>query len=276
MNSTEVDIIGKIVKDMYGTFIGKAIGSITDIDGTIQNVGIDCGSYGLKQIKFDQLVIQGDVIIFIPKWRLDAQRLIREKRLTLRRLKALIDIVSENDEMKEDAKIIHEKYKSKLESLDDTEKQLRIKLNDRLNELNEQIKTLKLLLFDAKVQYKSNEIDLALFESIKSYNSDLIEHINHEIIEITNIRRRITELTIDNIHEEENKQSQIQESAISYLDSSKIESETKLKFPEVPQKEPKPIMQQITNQRLNQNSKTNMEQQNKHENNTDEKVWVSN
>lgn len=276
MNSTEVDIIGKIVKDMYGTFIGKAIGSITDIDGTIQNVGIDCGSYGLKQIKFDQLVIQGDVIIFIPKWRLDAQRLIREKRLTLRRLKALIDIVSENDEMKEDAKIIHEKYKSKLESLDDTEKQLRIKLNDRLNELNEQIKTLKLLLFDAKVQYKSNEIDLALFESIKSYNSDLIEHINHEIIEITNIRRRITELTIDNIHEEENKQSQIQESAISYLDSSKMESETKLKFPEVPQKEPKPIMQQITNQRLNQNSKTNMEQQNKHENNTDEKVWVSN
>lgn len=276
MNSTEVDIIGKIVKDMYGTFIGKAIGSITDIDGTIQNVGIDCGSYGLKQIKFDQLVIQGDVIIFIPKWRLDAQRLIREKRLTLRRLKALIDIVSENDEMKEDAKIIHEKYKSKLESLDDTEKQLRIKLNDRLNELNEQIKTLKLLLFDAKVQYKSNEIDLALFESIKSYNSDLIEHINHEIIEITNIRRRITELTIDNIHEEENKQSQIQESAISYLDSSKIESETKLKFPEVPQKEPKPIMQQITNQRLNQNSKTNMEQQNKHKNNNDEKVWVSN
>lgn len=276
MNSTEVDIIGKIVKDMYGTFIGKAIGSITDIDGTIQNVGIDCGSYGLKQIKFDQLVIQGDVIIFIPKWRLDAQRLIREKRLTLRRLKALIDIVSENDEMKEDAKIIHEKYKSKLESLDDTEKQLRIKLNDRLNELNEQIKTLKLLLFDAKVQYKSNEIDLALFESIKSYNSDLIEHINHEIIEITNIQRRITELTIDNIHEEENKQSQIQESAISYLDSSKMESETKLKFPEVPQKEPKPIMQQITNQRLNQNSKTNMEQQNKHENNTDEKVWVSN
>ncbi|MCY3853765.1 MAG: CdvA-like protein [Thaumarchaeota archaeon] len=276
MNSTEVDIIGKIVKDMYGTFIGKAIGSITDIDGTIQNVGIDCGSYGLKQIKFDQLVIQGDVIIFIPKWRLDAQRLIREKRLTLRRLKALIDIVSENDEMKEDAKIIHEKYKSKLESLDDTEKQLRIKLNDRLNELNEQIKTLKLLLFDAKVQYKSNEIDLVLFESIKSYNSDLIEHINHEIIEITNIQRRITELTIDNIHEEENKQSQIQESAISYLDSSKMESETKLKFPEVPQKEPKPIMQQITNQRLNQNNKTNMEQQNKHKNNNDEKVWVSN
>lgn len=277
MNSSEIDIIGKIVKDMYGTFIGKAIGNITDIDGTIQTVGIDCGSYGLKQIRFDQLVIQGDVIIFIPKWRLDAQRLIREKRLTLRRLKALIDIVSENDEMKEDAKIIHEKYKSKLESLDEIEKQLEIKLKGRLQELNDQIKTLKLLLFDAKIQYKSNEIDLTLFDSIKSYNTDLIDHVNHEIMEITNIQRRITDLTIDNMHDDENKQTQIQESAISYLDASKMESETKLKFPEVPQQGPTPMLHTITNNELNQNNtiNTNMTKQQIDENTNDE-VCVSN
>lgn len=277
MNNSEIDIIGKIVKDMYGTFIGKAIGNITDIDGTIQTVGIDCGSYGLKQIRFDQLVIQGDVIIFIPKWRLDAQRLIREKRLTLRRLKALIDIVSENDEMKDDAKIIHEKYKSKLGSLDETEKQLETKLKDRLHELNDQIKTLKLLLFDAKIQYKSNEIDLTLFESVKSYNADLIDHINHEIVEITNIQRRISDLTIDNIHDDENKQTQIQESAISYLGSSKIESETELKFPEVPQQEPTPMIHTITNNELNKNNTiaTNMNKQQIHQNTNDE-VCVSN
>ncbi|MBP2625205.1 MAG: CdvA-like protein [Nitrosopumilaceae archaeon] len=277
MNNSEIDIIGKIVKDMYGTFIGKAIGNITDIDGTTQTVGIDCGSYGLKQIRFDQLVIQGDVIIFIPKWRLDAQRLIREKRLTLRRLKALIDIVSENDEMKDDAKIIHEKYKSKLGSLDETEKQLETKLKDRLHELNDQIKTLKLLLFDAKIQYKSNEIDLTLFESVKSYNADLIDHINHEIVEITNIQRRISDLTIDNIHDDENKQTQIQESAISYLSSSKIESETELKFPEVPQQEPTPMIHTITNNELNKNNTiaTNMNKQQIHQNTNDE-VCVSN
>ncbi len=277
MNNSEIDIIGKIVKDMYGTFIGKAIGNITDIDGTIQTVGIDCGSYGLKQIRFDQLVIQGDVIIFIPKWRLDAQRLIREKRLTLRRLKALIDIVSENDEMKDDAKIIHEKYKSKLESLDETEKQLETKLKDRLHELNDQIKTLKLLLFDAKIQYKSNEIDLTLFESVKSYNADLIDHINHEIVEITNIQRRLSDLTIDNIHDDENKQTQIQESAISYLGSSKTESETELKFPEVPQQEPTLMIHTITNNELNKNNTiaTNMNKQQINQNTNDE-VCVSN
>ena len=121
MPQDDIEIIGKNVKDMYGTFMGKVIGTMTDIDGSIQTVGVDCGSQGLQQIQFEQLVVQGDVVIFIPKWRLDSQRLIREKQLTLRRLKALIDIVSDNEDMKEDAEIIHEKYKSKLVSLEETE-----------------------------------------------------------------------------------------------------------------------------------------------------------
>ena len=158
MNKDEVEIIGKQVKDMYGTQMGKVIGTITDIDGSIQTVGVDCGLQGLTQVPFEQLVVQGDVVIYIPKWRLDAQRFLREKGLTIRRLKALIDIVSENDEMKEDAEIIHEKYKSKLISLEEAEKQISSALGSRLEELGAQLKTVKTLLFDAKVQFKSNEI----------------------------------------------------------------------------------------------------------------------
>jgi hypothetical protein len=86
MTQDDIEIIGKNVKDMYGTFMGKVAGTITDIDGSIQSVGVDCGSQGLQQIQYEQLVVQGDVVIFIPKWRLDSQRLIREKQLTLRRL----------------------------------------------------------------------------------------------------------------------------------------------------------------------------------------------
>ena len=83
------------------------------------------------------LVVQGESVIFIPKWRLDSQRLIREKQLTLRRLKALMDIVSENDDMKADAEIIHEKYKFKLASLDEMESEIKSKLEERLIELDD-------------------------------------------------------------------------------------------------------------------------------------------
>ena len=97
MSRDEVSIIGKLVKDMYGTTIGSILGTLTHIDCKIQTVGIDCGSEGLKQIPYEQLVLQGDVVICIPGWRIDAQKILREKRLTLSRLKALMGIMSEND-----------------------------------------------------------------------------------------------------------------------------------------------------------------------------------
>ena len=55
MTNDIVSIIGKPVKDMYGTDFGTVLGMLTHIDGSIQTVGIDCGSEGLKQIPYDQI-----------------------------------------------------------------------------------------------------------------------------------------------------------------------------------------------------------------------------
>ena len=184
MSKEDTELIGKPIKDLYGTFIGKVIGTLTDIDGSIQTVGADCGSEGLKLISFEQLVVQNDVVIYIPKWRLDAQRLLREKGLTLRRIKALIEIVSSDDEMKEDAALINEKYKAKLLSIEQSENQITEKLAARTNELEEQIKSIKILIFDAKVQYKSNEISESKYELVRTQSTAMMEHIEHEKSEI--------------------------------------------------------------------------------------------
>ncbi len=236
MSNDDIEIIGKKVKDMYGAPIGTVIGTITDIDGSIQTVGVDCGSQGLQQFAYEQLVVQGETVIFIPKWRLDSQRLLREKGLTLRRLKALIDIVSENDDMKEDAEIIHEKYKSKLISLDETEEQIKAKLATRLAELDTQMRSIKTISFDSKVQYKSNEISESTFELVKKYTTDLIEHITHESAEISNVQRRISDLNVEVHHALEIPGKKLQESAVTYLDTSTQDVETKL--PEAPTQEP--------------------------------------
>ena len=92
MTKNEPAIVGMQVKDMYGTLVGKVLGTLTDIDGSVQTVGVDCGSEGLKQIQYEQLVLQEDIVIYIPKWRLQAQKCLREKGLTLRRINALADI----------------------------------------------------------------------------------------------------------------------------------------------------------------------------------------
>ena len=234
MTHDDIEIIGKNVKDMYGTFMGKVVGTITDIDGSIQSVGIDCGSQGLQQIQYEQLVVQGEVVIFIPKWRLDSQRLIREKQLTLRRLKALIDIVSENDDMKADAEIIHEKYKSKLASLDETESEIKAILEARLTELDVQMKSAKMLSFDAKVQYKSNEISDATFETVKSCTTEVIEHVTHETAEIANVKSRIADLELEVQEIAPPSTPDVQESAVTYLETPEREQIVQTILPEAP------------------------------------------
>ena len=141
MTQDNASIVGKPVKDMYGTTFGTVLGILTHIDGSIQTVGIDCGSEGFKQIPYEQFVLQGDVVIYIQGWRIDAQKILREKRLTLKRLKAVTGIISENDATKADADLIHDTYKTKLMELDEAESKVKDELSTRLEELDSKEKS---------------------------------------------------------------------------------------------------------------------------------------
>ena len=220
MTKNEAVIIGRQVKDMYGTLVGKVLGTLTDIDGSVQTVGVDCGSEGLKQIQYEQLVLQEDIVIYIPKWRLQAQKFLREKGLTLRRINALADIVSENGEMKDDTDVIHNKYKSKLATLDQIESKIKSELLVRLGEIEDQEKMVKEILFDAKVQIKSEEITEPTFTTIQMHAKNILERFSHEKTEIENVQKRIDDLTLEHSESIENPKQYIQQSAMTYLDSS--------------------------------------------------------
>jgi DNA uptake protein ComE-like DNA-binding protein len=150
----------------------------------------------------------------------------------------LIDIVSDNDDMKEDAEIIHEKYKSKLVSLEETESQIKAKLDQRLAELDEQLKSAKMLVFDAKLQHKSDEISVGTFETVKSCSTQLIEHITHETAEISNVQKRIADLNVEAEAATVPSQQHLQDSAVTYLDNSEPEPNVQTRLPEAPINEP--------------------------------------
>ena len=198
MSELKLEFVGKQVKDMYGTFIGKVIGIVTDIDGSIESVGVDCGSAGLKHLAYEQLLVQGDYVIYIPRWRLDAQKLLRQKNLTLMRIKALKDIVAENDSMKDEAELIYIKYEKRLNDLEKDEKYIHEKLHERLNELDKESKDIKAVLFDAKLQHRSNEITEDAYQQISINTNELMEHINLEKSEINNVKTRLTQQTLEN------------------------------------------------------------------------------
>lgn len=198
MSELKLEFVGKQVKDMYGTLMGNVVGIITDTDGSIESVSVDCGDSGLKQLSYEQLLVQGDYVIFIPKWRLDAQKLFRQKNLTLKRIKALQNLVEEDDTMKEDAEIVYVKYEKKLHQLEEKEKSINEKLKERLEELNESTKNIKSILFDAKLQYKSHEISEETYLQVTRYTKELMDHINLEKEEINNIKGRLEEQNLEN------------------------------------------------------------------------------
>jgi hypothetical protein len=198
MSELKLEFVGKQVKDMYGTLMGNVVGIITDTDGSIESVSVDCGDSGLKQLSYEQLLVQGDYVIFIPKWRLDAQKLFRQKNLTLKRIKALQLLVEEDDSMKEDAEIVYIKYEKKLHELEEKEKSINEKLKERLDELNGSTKNIKSILFDAKLQYKSHEISEETYLQVTRYTKELMDHINLEKEEINNIKGRLEEQNLEN------------------------------------------------------------------------------
>jgi hypothetical protein len=183
---------------LYGTLIGKVMGMVTDIDGSIECISVDCGSSGLKQLAHEQLLVQEDYVIYIPRWRLDAQKLLRQKGLTLQRIKALQDIVAENDSMKDDAELVYMKYEKRLHDLEESAKYLNEKLQSRLNELDVESQSIKTILFDAKLQYRSNEMTEEIYQQINIYTSELLEHINLEKAEINNVKTKLSQQTLEN------------------------------------------------------------------------------
>ena len=193
MSDIKLEFVGKQVKDMYGAYVGKVIGLVTDIDGSIESVGVDCGSIGLKQLLYEQLLVQGDYVIFIPKWRMEAQKLLRQKSLTVKRVKALENLVEENDLMKDDAEVLHLIYEKRLVDLENNEQDVINALNSRLQELDSQSTTIKTIIFDAKLQYRSNDIAEDTYQQINTNSIELLDRIKLEKDEITSFLSRITQ-----------------------------------------------------------------------------------
>lgn len=227
MSDIKLEFVGKQVKDMYGAYVGQVIGLVTDIDGSIESVGVDCGSTGLQKLSYEQLLVQGDYVIFIPKWRMEAQKLLRQKNLTLKRVKALENLVEENDLMKDDAEVLHLIYEKRLVDLESNEQEVVNTLNSRLRELEVQGTIIKTIIFDAKLQYRSNDILEETYQEINTNSTELLDRIQLEKDEINSFLSRITqpysEIVTNGSEDKNINQTQTEE---QHVDEVGMETET--------------------------------------------------
>ncbi|HEX2169297.1 MAG TPA: CdvA-like protein, partial [Nitrososphaera sp.] len=62
-----------------------------------------------------------------------------------------------------------------------------------------EVKNIKAVLFDAKLQFRSNEMKEETYQQVKVQTDELIEHINNERAEISNVKEKLTTQTLENI-----------------------------------------------------------------------------
>ena len=96
------------------------------------------------------------------------------------------------------------------------------------------MKSAKMLVFDANVQCKSNEISETTFDHVKSCTNEVIERVSHEIAEISNVKSRIADLELEVQEISAPPQQNIQESAVSYLETPEPQQVVQTILPEAP------------------------------------------
>ena len=73
-------------------------------------------------------------------------------------------------------------------------------MNARLAELEAETRNIKSLLFDAKLQFRSNEMKEESYQQIRVQTDELIEHIDNEKTEIGNVRTKLAANTLENLN----------------------------------------------------------------------------
>ena len=159
---------------------------------------------------------------------MDAQKLLRQKNLTLKRVKALENLVADNDLMKDDAEVLHLIYEKRLVDLESNEQDVINTLNSRLQELDFQSTTIKTIIFDAKLQYRSNDIVEETYQQIITNSTELLDRIKLEKDEINSFLSRITHPHSEVVsNESEDKNINPPQEDIDHL--SDIENDEKLR-----------------------------------------------
>lgn len=182
MMSFEVvrNLVGKSVKDIYGRYAGCVIGLSVDTLGHLKAIGVDEGMGNFAEYPSSRLLIDNDSLIIIPAWKMDIERLKKERIHTELRTKALEELQRAGEIPPHVYRALSEQYKAEYEQLLASYESLKETLEKRVEELNRQKEGLERFLGAIKVQYKAGEIDEETYRATSESIQSLLEKDERE------------------------------------------------------------------------------------------------
>ncbi|MCX8191665.1 MAG: CdvA-like protein [Nitrososphaerales archaeon] len=188
-------LIGKRVRDVYGRYIGYVAGLMVDGSSGSISIGVDCGDKGFCEFPSEHIRFEGDNVILSPSWRIDVERLTKERMILQRRIQAIEELFNEGELSIEEKDQLLKNYRERIVELQKKIEQLKAFAEKRVSELDAQKKRLRDFLVNLKVQYKSGEISVEAFKGSSQFISLLLNRIEQERQDILNIGSSLESFT---------------------------------------------------------------------------------
>jgi len=164
--------VGKAVTDTYGRNIGRLIGLATNARDEVVSLALELANGELLQCASSQILMKGDSLVFTPSWRIEAIQLQKEFELATRRVCALDELNKSGELQGEIYTSLKKQHESVVEEVKGRRQGLISNLEERLRDLNSQVRDLQTLLANNKMLHTSREIDDSAYqvasEAIKS------------------------------------------------------------------------------------------------------------
>jgi len=151
--------VGKAVTDTYGRNIGRLIGLATNARDEVVSVAFELANGELLQCASSQVLMKGDSLVFTPSWRIEAIQIQKEFELATRRVRALDELNNSGELQGEIYTSLKKQHESVVEEVKGRRQSLISSLEERLADLNSQLRDLQTLLANNKMLHTSKEID---------------------------------------------------------------------------------------------------------------------
>ncbi|WP_309492906.1 CdvA-like protein [Candidatus Hecatella orcuttiae] len=184
--------IGKPARDTYRRYIGYVVGVTLDPDGQLHSVGVDRGG-SFEEFSRAQIIVEGDTLILVPSWKIEAENFKKDNDLTQRRFRALDELLKSQEIPSHVYEELCQQYKDSLTKLEEAHKNLIESLNRKISDLEHHVKNLERFLGHLKVQHKTGELGDETYKLASDY---LISVINSTINEKRDIEATLNSLTV--------------------------------------------------------------------------------
>lgn len=167
MRSDELSkAVGKPIRDIYGRHVGL-LNSFT-VEGTdkVTDVGIDIGGGRLRKLPGARFVTGEEGPLMVPEWKLQAEGMGREIVNVKKRIEALKSLSADGEVSAHVYEELENEYSSKLRTLEEGHKQLSDQLSRRIQELDEEVSAMEQFIVEAKIQYRSGEMDDGTYQLV--------------------------------------------------------------------------------------------------------------